>query len=208
MNAFYTFRENRELAMLAWDGLKTRDAMRDAFERFVAALHTGTFGKIGGSMRVATGSAYDPSIETCSVSELALYSRDDQWLVDAKLELQPPVKASDGRIELIELAEDESPLGEVTLRPFGEHWSVIGTPAKVRDESLLFVEVDFDPPGNGGSMIAWFRSKTDLWLAYGLDGEPTGPDQQANRRLLIDALRDVAAQTDATLELRELDRAP
>lgn len=208
MKAFYSFRENRELANLTWHGLAASSAMRGGFERFLASLNADMFGEIGGTVRVARGSPYEPSIETCSIAELALHWRADHWLVDAKLEFQPTIQAGDGMLELVALTEDEWPLGEVPLRQCGKRWSIVGRPARVRDESLLFAEVDFDPPGEGGIMLAWFRSKTDLWLTNGLDGEPTGPDQRANRELLIEALHDVAAQTDATLKLRELARAP
>jgi len=208
VKAFYTFRENRELATLSWHGLESSDSMRGGFETFVAGLQAEVFGEIRGTVRVATGSPYEPSIDSCSIAELALHWRGDHWLVDAKLELQPTVEAHDSILDLVEISEDEWPLGEVPLRRSGKRWSIIGRPPKVRDESLLFIDVDFDPPGEGGVMVAWFRSKTDLWLARGLDGEPTGPDQRANRDLLISALTDIAAKTAGTLELRELARSP
>ena len=208
MKALYTFRENRELAMLTSRELDATGAMRGGFERFLSSLRARMFGEIGGTVRVATGSPYEPSIEACSTSELDMHSHGDCWLLDAKLDLQPTVEASDGIVELVELADDESPLGEVPLRRCGTRWSIVGRPPKARDEALLFAEVEFDPPGEGGVMIAWFRTRTDLWLAYGLDGEPTGPDQRANRELLIEALQGMAAQTDATLDLRELARSP
>jgi len=212
MNAFYSFRGNRELGDLTWRNLGGTPGLRGAFARFVAALDPEVFGAVSGTVRVATGTADDPVVETWPLGELERRWTDAHYLIDAKLELQPTIFAHDGQLELTELALEESPMGVVPLRPRGERWAIMAPPPQAEDESLLFVEIDFDGHAESEAerktMVAWFRSKTDLWLAYGLDGQPTGADQRANRDLLIAALQRLADQTGSVLELQELALTP
>ena len=212
MNAFYSFRGNRELGDLTWRNLGGTPGLRGAFARFVAALDPEVFGAVSGTVRVAAGTADDPVVETWPLAELERRWTDAHYLIDAKLELQPTIFAHDGQLELTELALEESPMGVVPLRPRGERWAIMAPPPQAEDESLLFVEIDFDGHAESEAerktMVAWFRSKTDLWLAYGLDGQPTGADQRANRDLLIAALQRLADQTGSVLELQELALTP
>jgi len=167
------------------------------------------FGDVSGTVRVAVGVSKGPQIEEWPIREL-----DRRWTpsctpFEAKIDLQPTVVAHDGEIELVELAQEEWPMDMVPIVARGERWAIVGRPPEAEDESLLFADVGFDSyGGNHDVLTVWFRTKTDLWLAYGLDGEPTGPDQRANRELLISALQDIAARTGGRLELYELARSP
>jgi len=154
------------------------------------------------------GASERPTIEEWPLGELDRRWTPDYFPIEAKLDLQHTVAAHDGEIELVELAQEEWPMDMVPIVARGERWEIVGFPPEAEDESLLFADVGFDSYGNHDVLTVWFRSKTDLWLAYGLDGEPTGPDQRANRELLISALKDIAAKTGGKLELSELARSP
>ena len=170
------------------------------------------FGAVSGTVRVATGTADAPVIETWPLAELERRWTDARFLIDAKLDLQPTIFAHDGQLELTELDLEEWPMGVVPLGARGDRWAILARPPQAQAESLLFVEIDFDGHAESEAqrttMVAWFRSKTDLWLAYGLDGQPTRSDQRANGELLISALKELASRTGATLTLDELARCP
>jgi len=211
MKALYSLRGNRELGDLSWEELGGTPGVRTAFAKFLAALDADVFGAVTGTVRVATGTPRDPIVDTWPLAELDRRWTPDHYLIDAKLDLEPTVIAHDGEIELVELTElarEEWPMDKVPLVARGERWAIVGHPSEAEDESLLFIDVGFDGYGDHDALTVWFRTKTDLWLAYGLDGEPTGPDQRANRELLISALKDIAAKTGGKLELSELARSP
>lgn len=215
MNAFYSFRGNRTLGDVRWRNLAGTAGLRAAFSNFLLALDPDVFGAVSGTVRVAKETQGDPIVETWPLAELDRRWSPDHYLIDAKLDLEPTVIAHDGEIELVELTvleQEEWPMDKVPLVQRGARWGIVGHPPEAEDESLLFVELDFDGyaenEANRKTMVAWFRTKTDLWLAYGLDGTPAGADQRANRELLIAALRRLADRTGALLELRELARSP
>ena len=212
MKALYSLRGDRELAVIRWSSVGGPEGRRLVFAKFLAALDPAHFGVVSGTVRVAVGgSSKRREIESWPLGELDRRWSPNHFPIDAKLDLQPTVVAHDGEIELVELtelAQEEWPMDRVPLVARGERWAIIGHPPEAEDESLLFVDVAFDSYGGEDTLTAWFRTKSDLWLAYGLDGEPTGPDQRANRDLLISALTDIAAKTAGTLELRELARSP
>lgn len=212
MKAFYSFRGNCELGDVTWRKLGGTPGIRAAFANLLAALDPEVFGAASGTVRVATGSPDEPVIETWQLAELESRWTDSHYLIDARLDLEPTVFAHDGELELVELDLEEWPMGMVPLRARGDRWAIVGRPANAAGESLLFVELDFDGYADGEAdrktMIAWLRTKPDLWLAYGLDGEPTSNDQRASRDLLIAALHRLADVTGGVLELQELARAP
>lgn len=211
MKALYSLRGNRELGDLVWEPLGGTPGVRGAFAKFLAALDPNVFGAVSGTVRVATRTPGGPIVETWPLAELDQRWTQDHYLIDGKLDLEPTVIVQDGEIELVELtqlAQEEWPMDMVPLIARGERWAIVGHPAEAEDESLLFMDVGFDGYGDHDALTVWFRTKTDLWLAYGLDGEPTGPDHRANRELLISALKDLAARTGARLTLDELARSP
>jgi hypothetical protein len=211
--AFYSFREHRDLARIAWAGL---DNIPGQWTRFVDVLRgfdPVAFGAVGGTLRVAHYPPKDDGpyeVETWPIDD-ALASRASPSMrpLDARLVLQPIVFASDREIELMELHDDDSstslgaiPLTRASEVP-GQAWRIVGHPPDTADdESILFADVAFGMPESSTSMALTFRSRCDLWLPRGLDGEPT--DNRANGVFLHDALVALAAKTGGRLSVRDL----
>ena len=202
MKALYSRHSDRELATISWGGLDGVRGQFEAFSRILEQLDADAFGTVTEGVRIRRDGERDPVEYTLEQFRNGSHGASDR-LIDAKLGLEPVVL--DSKIELVELyLEDRIGLGEVPLRAVGGGWAIIGRPSGTEPEPLLFVDVLFDMPSAETSLSFSFRSKTDLWLSYGLHGEPTGPEHRANRAALQRALEDLAARTGGDLELEEL----
>jgi hypothetical protein len=202
VKALYSTRTNRDLASITWNQLAGSSGQFEAFFWILEQLETSKLGAVTGTIRARRSGDEDPvSWSLQQLSEVQL--TPDDRAIDAKLDLQPVVAASE--IELIRLyVEDRVNLGNVPLRATDSGWAIVGRPEGTEPESLLFAEVYFDLPSPQTSMVFSFGTKTDLWLSYGLDGEPTGRENRVNRTNLCKALIELADRTRGELELEEL----
>lgn len=202
MKALYSTRGNRDLATISWGQIEGAAGQFETFSQLLQQVDSSRFGAVTGTVRVRAEDDTDPveySLDQLPVAR----SKPNARLIDAKLELQPIVVSSE--IELIALfVEDRVRLGPVPLSAADGGWAIVGRPPGTERESLLFVDVFFDIPGPQTSLAFSFLTKTDLWLSYGLDGEPTGRENQANRLALCRALSEMATRTHGDLELEEL----